>query len=219
MVLWWESLDVASQTLYCIAIPATLSLLLQTLLTLIGWGHFEAGVNPSDVSGLDLDVESGQGLAADSSGGGVPEHHAGDGAGAGEYSALRLFSLQGIVAFLSVFGWTSLILYHSVLPLAFAAPIGCVAGFLAMYGVAKLVLTARKLTASGNISLKNALGVTGKVYIPIAPGRQGKVTLVVQERFIEADAVSDAPKTLPSGTLVRVVDVRAEVLVVEEEGT
>jgi membrane-bound ClpP family serine protease len=41
---------------------------------------------------------------------------------------------------------------------------------------------------------------------------------VVQERFIEADAVSDAKTTIPTGTLVRVVDIRADLLVVEEDG-
>ncbi|MCL1918199.1 MAG: hypothetical protein FWG14_07780 [Peptococcaceae bacterium] len=206
MVVWWESLDLASQILYCIAIPATLILLLQTLLTLIGWGHLEADVNPSDVSGLGLDVEMETDMG-----------HPGDGAHVGDFSALRLFSLQGIVALLSVFGWASLILYHAFGSLLLAVPIGCVMGFLAMYGVAKLVWAARRLTSSGNISLKNALGVTGQVYIPIAPGQQGKVNLVVQERFIEADAISDATKNLPSGTVVRVMDVRAGVLVVEEE--
>ena len=205
MVEWWGGLDIASQVLYCIAIPSTLILLLQTLLTLIGWGHVDASVDSSDVSGLGMDAETGF------------EAGPRDAAGVGDYSDLHLFSLQSIVALFSVFGWTALILYHASGILILAVPIGCVAGLLAMYGVAKLVLTARKLTASGNISLKNALGVTGKVYIPIFPGQQGKVTLVVQERFIEADAISEAKKLLPSGAIVRVVDVRAEVLVVEEE--
>lgn len=218
MLAWWESLDLITQVLYCLTIPASLILVIQTLLTLIGFGDFEAGVNPSDVSGLDLSTDAGfdtaNGLSQNAA---VDVADTGDGSAPGDYRDLRLFTLQGIVIFLAVFGWTALILYHTTTNLILGMFAGITAGSFAMYGAARLALLMRKLTSSGNISLKNTLGISGKVYIPIEPGQQGKVTLVVQERFIEADAISDAPKTLSFGVLVRVVDIRAGLLVVEEE--
>jgi membrane protein implicated in regulation of membrane protease activity len=217
VVGWWEGLDTVSQILYCIAVPASLFLILQTILTLIGWGDFGEGLNPSDVTGLDLSPDMDVGvstmeLGVDAAAG----NGAFDGSPAGDFTALSLFTLQGIVAFFTVFGWTALALHRSGLFLILALILGLAAGFLAMYGVARLILFARKLTSSGNISMNNAIGLTGKVYIPILPGQQGKVTLVVQERFVEADAISESKSELTSGTLVRVVDIRAGLLVVEE---
>jgi len=64
-----------------------------------------------------------------------------------------------------------------------------------------------KLQSSGNIDLGSAIGKTGRVYIPIPPKSQGsgKITLTVQERFIEAEAVTTADRKLATGEPVRIV--------------
>ena len=38
MIAWWNNLELATQIFYCIAIPSTLILLIQTLLLLLGIG-------------------------------------------------------------------------------------------------------------------------------------------------------------------------------------
>lgn len=45
---------------------------------------------------------------------------------------------------------------------------------------------------SGNLDTRNAVGQTGEVYVPIPADGRGKVTLVVQDRFMEMDAVCPA---------------------------
>ncbi|MDF2567514.1 MAG: NfeD-like [Oscillospiraceae bacterium] len=86
-----------------------------------------------------------------------------------------------------------------------------------MVGVAKLIQMSRKLISSGNINIKNALGESARVYLTIPAGGRGKVSLTVQERLIEADAMSDDKNDLVTGTMVRVVDIRSGILVVEKD--
>ena len=77
---------------------------------------------------------------------------------------------------------------------------------------------AMKLQSSGNIQLGTAIGKVGRVYIPVPPhtAGSGKITLTLQERFIEADAVTTAARRLTTGEAVRIVSVsEAGMLVVE----
>ena len=53
MFEWWNSLGITMQVFYCIAIPATLIIVIQTILLMIGIGHGGEGVEFSDTSGID----------------------------------------------------------------------------------------------------------------------------------------------------------------------
>ena len=66
---------------------------------------------------------------------------------------------------------------------------------------------ALRMQSSGNINFKNALSKTADVYITIPPSRSnsGKVTMVLQERFVEAEAVTDSETAIKSGTKVEVI--------------
>ena len=213
MSMWWESLDSLSRILYCIAIPSSIILILQTILIIIGFGDGGEGINASDTSGLDLDTDTDMqadvpsDVDVDFAAGSSPE----------DFGAMKLFTFQGIVAFLTVFSWVSISAYHSNVSSILALVIGFFAGFLAMFGIAKLIQLTAKLASSGNISLRNALGETARVYLPIPVGGHGKITLTVQERLIETEAISDSDIEIPAGTMVRVVDIRSGMLVVEKE--
>ncbi|MCR4780170.1 MAG: hypothetical protein K5876_03640, partial [Ruminiclostridium sp.] len=50
---WWNGLELFEQIMYCVAVPATLILLIQTIMIIFGFGHDGAGVNPSDTSGIE----------------------------------------------------------------------------------------------------------------------------------------------------------------------
>lgn len=210
---WWNSLDSFMRVLYCIAIPASLILIVQMILTLVGFGDGGQGVNPSDVSGMDLDIDLDLDMPTDL------DVDLGDGSVPSDFGALRLFTLEGIVAFLTVFSWMAIISYQSGLHGILAIFAGFIMGSVAMFGVAKIIQLTARLAGSGNISLKNALGKPARVYLPIAPSGKGagKVNLTLQERFIEATAITDGDTELKVGTMVRVVDVRSDVLVVEKD--
>ena len=53
MIDWWNSLELATQIFYCIAIPSTLILLVQTVLTFMGIGD---GVDAD--ADVDVDVDN-----------------------------------------------------------------------------------------------------------------------------------------------------------------
>lgn len=237
MAEWWEGLSTLLRVLYCIAVPATLLLLLQTILSISGVGG-DSDVNISDTSGLDMgggdfggdiggdigdisgtdfdvsadvSADTGTDFSHDTGSGDVQVH--------GSYSSLQLFTVQGLVAFFAVAGWVAIAAISGGIPSAGAIPLGIVAGFFAMYGVAKLIQISKKLTENGTIDFRNALGETAAVYIPIPPSGEGegKVTLTLQGRFMECDAVTNEREMLKTGTVVRVTDLNGEVLVVERE--
>lgn len=225
MFEWWNSLGITMQVFYCIALPATLIIVIQTILLMIGIGHGGEGVEFSDTSGIDgLDVPD---MPAD-----IPtdmpgahaidgcEHTAiGDGSNPADFGTMQLFTLQGIMTFLCVFGWTGIICTSLGLHVAIAVIIALVLGFLAMLGVAKVLQLTRRLTQDGSLDVRRLLGEKGRVYIPIPANEsgEGKVTIAAGERFIELSAVTDEQDTIPTGTQVRIIDVRGDVVAVEKD--
>ena len=57
------------------------------------------------------------------------------------------------------------------------------------------------------------------MYLTILPNGEsgGKVTLSNLSRFAEVDAITEGAQTIPSGSRVRIVDVRGDVVVVEKD--
>lgn len=203
MFEWWNSLGITMQVFYCIAIPATLIIVIQTILLMIGIGHGGEGVEFSDTSGID----------------GCEHTAIGDGSNPADFSTMQLFTLQGIMTFLCVFGWTGIICTSLGLHVAIAIIIALVLGFLAMLGVAKVLQLTRKLTQDGSLDVRRLLGEKGRVYIPIPANEsgEGKVTIAAGERFIELSAVTDEQEAIPTGTQVRIIDVRGDVVAVEKD--
>ena len=63
--------------------------------------------------------------------------------------------------------------------------------------------------SSGNVDIRNAIGVVGKIYVPIPPEGtgKGKVHLTLQGRTLEYEAISGESDTLPTGENVVVDDI------------
>lgn len=225
MFEWWNSLGITMQVFYCIALPATLIIVIQTILLMIGIGHGGEGVEFSDTSGIDgLDVpDMPSDVPTDMPGAHAIdgcEHTAiGDGSNPADFGTMQLFTLQGIMTFLCVFGWTGIICTSLGLHVAIAIIIALVLGFLAMLGVAKVLQLTRKLTQDGSLDVRRLLGEKGRVYIPIPANEsgEGKVTIAAGERFIELSAVTDEQEAIPTGTQVRIIDVRGDVVAVEKD--
>lgn len=194
MFTWLESLPVLQLIFAFIAIPSTLVLVVQTVLLLIGMGGADADTD-FDPDGIDI------GEAGDGDGG------------------LALFSVRGIVAMLCIAGWSGIVFVDLSLPDPVAIFLASVCGAAALVGMAYLMKAVTKLQSSGNIQLGAAVGKIGEVYIPI-PARgegRGKISITVQERLIEIDAISSGDETLKTGDTVRVVATDESGLVVVEK--
>jgi len=214
IIEWWDGLDGILKMLYCIAIPATLILIIQTILSLHGGFEGGGGVDVSDTSGLDFHDGSGSG-----NGDTDWDHTLSDGGNPADFSIMSMLTLQGIATFLTVLGWSSIAAISAGTSPTLSIIVGLLLGFLAMYAAARLIHASRKLVESGNLDLSHAIGETARVYIPIpADGKgEGKITMQLQGRYIECSAMTLESRTLSTGEMVRVTDVRNELLIVEEE--
>lgn len=195
MMEWWNALPLIEQVFYIIAIPSTLILLLQTILLLFGVG----GGHDADMDhDVDVDADAQMDLETD--------HDMDHDGGADHVGGLRLLTVRGIVAFLAICGWVGVALTDlgvSAVPTTVAA---LAAGFAALLVVALVLRWSLRLQQTGNLDLNNAVGLTGEVYVSIPQGGKGKVTLVVQERFLELDAICPQ-QALRDGERVRVTEV------------
>lgn len=221
MLAWWESLGLVLQVLYCIAVPSTLILILQMILSMMG-GADDGGVDVSDTSGLDLDTDAA--FDADLSGDvcdtcgeihDIGEMH--DGGNPADFGNLKFLTLQTIVTFTTVFGWVAIVCVSAKLAVPISMLIALVCGLAMMFVVAKMVQASAKLAEDGTLNLKNALGETATVYLTVPPKGEGegKVTMQLQGRFCEIDAVNAGAVPLATGTQVLVTDVLGDTLVVE----
>lgn len=192
MAAWWNSLTGLQQIFACIGIPATLVLVVQTILLLFGIG---------DGSDADMDIDPD----------GFDVSDAGDG-------GLVLFSIRGIVAMFCVAGWAGVVFVDLGLAPIPAVLLAILCGVAALFGIAYLMKAVLKLQSNGNIQIGGAVGKTGEVYIPIpAKGQgRGKINLTLQDRFIEVDAITRAEEPLKTGETVRVVSTDEAGLVVVE---
>ena len=192
MAAWWNSLTGLQQIFACIGIPATLVLVVQTILLLFGIG---------DGSDADMDIDPD----------GFDISDAGDG-------GLVLFSIRGIVAMFCVAGWAGVVFVDLGLAPIPAVLLAILCGVAALFGIAYLMKAVLKLQSNGNIQIGGAVGKTGEGYIPIpAKGQgRGKINLTLQDRFIEVDAITRAEEPLKTGETVRVVSTDEAGLVVVE---
>lgn len=179
-------------------------------------GDFDAGVPDGgfdgDISGADFDGDT------DVSNVGKPSDAIGSGSGAAAAFGLRLLSLRSIIAFVTVGSW---VCYTLCYPLEWyiALIIAVVCGFAAACGMAGAMVGMERLQTSGNINPQNAIGKIGTVYLTIPPARsgRGKVNVLVQERYVEYEAITSSGDPIPTSTEIKVTGYAgANVLIVEK---
>lgn len=244
MAAWWDTLTALEHALLYVAVPATLVLLIQTILLFLGGmlggdadadagadGEvLDAGADGLDLDGdgipdLDLDGDGipdldldGDGIPdADLDGNGIPDTL--DEAGQSAAAGLHVFTLRGIVAFLTLFGWGSLWLCQVGLHPLLALFLGIQMGVLGMVGIALLVREAVKLQYDGTLDIRNAVGLRGTVYLTVPAGRNGtgKVNVLVQEQLREFEALTDSAGPIPTGAGILVTGLAGpDTLVVKE---
>ncbi len=227
MRIWWESLTLLQRVFAAVAIPSTLLLILQLVLSLVGLGDHEGDLDADGdgvPDGADLDLDGGDmpdGIDLD--GDGIPDIAVADldhdGVPDGEHGGLsdslgglRLFTFRGITAFLAVYGWGALAVSRAGHPILMAVLLGLVMGAAAMVLIALVMQMILRLQADGTVSVHNAVGSPGEVYLSVPPLRsgEGKVNVVIQDTMTECAAVTDEAEPIPTGTPVTVVGVTKE---------
>ncbi len=195
---WFMSMTLLQQIFACIALPATVILLIQTVLLIFGLGF----------GGGDADIDGGDGAL---DGGGDDLDYAADGA-----AGLRIFTVRGLVAMFAIGGWLGMASVDLGANEIVAVLVAVLSGVFALLLVAYLIHLMLKLQENGNLEARNAVAHTARVYITVPPRRRGigKVMLTVQERLVEMDAVTDYGEELRTDSMVQVVSVSDNILVV-----
>jgi hypothetical protein len=233
MSAWWDGLTALQQLLYCIAVPSTIVMLLQTILMLIGLGgHGDLGGHGPIDGSVSHDIPNEAVVLGHSTighGGAVAGAHetsasaghdakpGGSPADSNDVVSFRLFTFQTILIFFVVFGWTGISVSTAV-PAFTAILVAFLAGTAALFLTAWMFYGLMKLQNSGNVRLSGAIGLEGEVYIPIpANGKgQGKVNLLLQGRWLECEAATLGLEPLNTKQAIRVVGLQGgSVLIVE----
>lgn len=194
-------MSVLSQIFFCVAVPSTLILLIQTILTFIGIG------GDSDIDGdgiADVADDVAEDLPDSSE---LEPESFGDG-----MVSLKLFTFRGIIAFLVTFGWVGIAMDASGAPVWLTIPIAIVCGFAMMLSLALVLKMVMNLRSDGNTDNKNAVGTAGKVQLTIPPARtgEGKVHVMLQGAYVERSAVTDETEPIPTGAEIVVVGVSGQ---------
>lgn len=128
----------------------------------------------------------------------------------------RLLSIHGLSAFFMMFGLVGLAFYRQSQVGVVTSIVGAVAaGIVSVWVIGKIFQGAVGLQSSGTLKTADAVGSTGTVYLTIPEKGIGRVSLNFRNRLREFDASEKNGTELPTGTPVRVVQVKANLLVVE----
>ncbi len=186
MAEFWNGLNVLQRIYFCIGLAATLVLVLQIITMLFGLGETDTGVDGEP----DINVDTGDGFT--------------------------LFSVRGVIAFFAIGGWGGYIFAETNTALAIVLSV--VAGSLALVAMAFIMRGIMKMRSDGNIDIKRAVGKIADVYltVPAKDNGNGKVTLTLEERFVELSAIQNGETPLTTGTKVKITGVSGDCVIVEK---
>lgn len=182
MLEWFNALDSFEKVYWLIAIPATLVFLFVLITTFIG----------GDVD-TDVDVDMDMDADADMDGG----------------AGFQFITFKNLVGFFTIFAWTGIACVRSGMGTGLTIVISVICGLLMMTAMATLYYFLTRLVEDGTMRMKNAIGRTGEVYLPIKGnnGGFGKVQITIQGSLHEIQAVTEDEEDLPVGTVVKVKNV------------
>lgn len=192
--MWWSTLSLLQKIFFCVACASTLLLLIQIIMMIVGFGSD----GDLDTDGIDGDgfEEAADGLTLDSDVG------------------LSLFTVKTLSSFFAIGGWVGFAVSDlGNLP---AILIALLSGTIALVGMAFIMKRLASLQSEGNINYSNAIGKIANVYltIPANNGGSGKINLTLQERFIEANAITNDAEEIRTGAMVKIVSIIDDTFVV-----
>jgi hypothetical protein len=126
--------------------------------------------------------------------------------------AFKILSVQSIAAFFMGFGWGGIGALRGSdwsWPASVLVALACGIGMMWLLGI--LLRGMMAMQSSGNISLNDAIGAEGEVYVsvPAAAGAGGQIKVVLMGRQRIINAISQA-EALPSHTRVRIVRINED---------
>ncbi|MBO5789323.1 MAG: hypothetical protein J6R42_05200 [Clostridia bacterium] len=190
MAQWFASLGLLGQIFLCMAAPSTVILLIQIVLSLLGFDHdgdgdFDMPPDVVDVDGGEVDIS------------------------AADVADLQFFSLRSVIAFFVTFGWMGVSLVKTDLNPVWIFAIAFLCGVFVMMLVAVLMRAMYRLQSDGTADIRKAVGVSGSVYmtVPAQRGGKGKVNVMIGDTLTERDAVTDEETPLKFGEEVMVVGI------------
>ena len=194
MIEWLKSLSGLEIAYFIIACIGTVALLIQIVMMLIGAGG-EA----------DADFDT------DTDGDGSLDTHTDTG--------VSLFTVKGLTAFFAIGGWTGMLMLSYNVGVAVTVPVSVVAGLAAYFIVWALIRLVLKLQEDGTLNYASAIGQTATVYVSIPASRtgRGKITLVLQGRYTELDAVTDETERIPVDCAVEITEQAGDAFVVRKK--
>ncbi len=200
MQTWWDAITAIEKVFWIIAIPFSIIFLIQMVLSFtgIGGGATDPGADIPDVSGEGHDIT-----------------HSNDDVGSG----FSFFTIRNFIAFFTLFSWSGLAFTNSGFNLAITLLLSVFVGILGMLVISSIFYFTMKMAESGNFSIKNAIGATGTVYLPIKAnkGNIGKVQVTFQGSLREMNAVTNRDSDLTTNSLIKVTGLADEnILIVEK---
>jgi hypothetical protein len=126
----------------------------------------------------------------------------------GEGGATGMFSIRGIGAFFTGFGWTGAAVLDAGHSLTLATISATVVGVAVLLSFVAMMRWLHSLRSEGTINYANAIGQIGSVYVPIPPRRQGigQIEVLVQKRIATVRALSDSEERIENRTAVQVIE-------------
>ncbi len=185
---WWDGLNFELQIFYGIAIISLAVLAIQLLMMMF------VGMDGSDMGDMQM--------------GGLDVHDSGMG----------IFSVRGITAFFTGFGWTGVICLKQGLGLPLTLLLALAVGGGMMVAILVMMRSLMRLQSSGTLDYGNAVGQMGTVYLTIPPVSRagGQVETMIQGRLVTAEALYKGSESLSPGTKVKVVErIGSTTLIVE----
>jgi len=155
----------------------------------------------------DVDID----LDADVDIGGDVGHAAAD-------ASFKVLSLQGITAFIMMFGLVGWAMRadSKAGPMASLA-VAVAAGAASTWLIGKIFTTFHRLQSSGTLNMKGALGASGQIYLTVEPDKPGKVNITVGNRLLTMEAITEGDDILKTGTPIIVSRVISDTTVCVEK--
>ena len=132
----------------------------------------------------------------------------GDGDFSGDHGPLQYFNFRNFINFFLGFGWSLVALEGTISNRFILITISCLIGIILVAVVMSLYYGLSKMSQSGTLELKNAIGKVAEVYLTIPSNQSGtgKIHVKIQGSLRELDAMASG-QSIPTGQLVKVTNV------------
>ena len=216
MESWWVTLTGDEKVFFASAITSTILFIVQMLLVFLG-GHSElnsdAGGHVGGAEGHDFSGDYHAGGHADTHAEGHTDSH-----GDSHHfdNIMGYFTIRNLTAFFMGFGWGGMSMKQNGYDTFLSTVVAIIVGLVFVFVVVMIMKALSKLRAEGTLLIANAVGATGTVSINIPEDMKGtgKISVVVQGRLAELEAITREKSALTRGQQVKVTEVSGSKLIV-----